>query len=706
MPLPPNAKSMPGKEAKTGRRPPLRPRRFIPAQVSVDAFLTRLTRAGARYVVLRWFETLPRVAPGEDIDLLIADEDLPLVEPMLLARADGPRSQKVDLYSVSGLRGTDFAGVPYFTRQLAHQILEGGVLLRSKYCVPCPADHFLSLAFHAVYHKGESSGLPATAGDPLPAPNPDHDYHATLARLAAHLREPVDLTLDGLDRYLAGRGLRPAVDLLDRYQRRNAWLRRRLAEQRHDIGRAAGLITFIVRDAGVPYLEEIQRIIARDGFELLQTFRLTEAEKARVRTSVRGGNWEAGPFPVSAGEPDTVVIAYDFNYRPDPAADGQLVNKNSTLAKRDMRRLVTDLLPPSGWFNPVHSTDNGWQSLETLRVIGRSGLDEEVTRQIGAIERDVELPWPVIRSLSSKGRRARVMLVDHPQHGRVVAKIFRPGAIRYFERELMARRDLHGVGGVPALIDHGKNWLLTPLYSDTKAHVLRNLPGSRQVQLTREAVLALTALVDALRSRHYFLLDLSTHNLVTDSAAGLLVIDFEFLQKYSAALPPPEDDYSVTGIAPDADYDVPVYEKANQWHLGVRSSVFHPAICGLPARQLFGAPDRTGLRVKMAALQAWWWAAFALHRRWRLLSKRLAPAAARRALRRLVLPSSEARGPKVEPSALVMSSTVPRPLTPRSGPNVLHFGSGSVRQESENSGREKLRAMSLINIDLSREQRP
>jgi hypothetical protein len=614
-------------------RAPPRPRRFLREGVSVEDFLTELTRVGANYAVLRWFEALPAVDAGQDIDLLVSDEDLCILEGMISPYPLYPATQPINVHSVSGLRGTDHDGMPYLPRKLALQILDNAILMNGRYRVPAPRDYFHSLAFHAVYHKGEASGLPPSRGERASVEVADHDYLATLKRLRRQVGERTDLTLQGLDRYLARKGLRPAGDLLERYQTQNPWLRRKLESERRDIGPMAGLIAFVVRDRAAACVDEATSVIERHGFELLQVLRLTDEERTRVGDAVRGGNWACGPFPQSGGEPAAIILAYDFSYRAVPAADGQLINDNAVFTKYTIRDLIHSRLAANERFNPLHSADNGWQSLECLAALGRDGLIAEVGRQIAEIERRLQLPWPVKRELSPSGRRARVLLVDHPVHGEAVAKIFRPGAARFFDRELTARQELAGLPCVPKLLDHGDNWILTPYYSDTSAHVLRRLPRSREVQLTFAATASLARLVRLLRERNYFLLDLSTHNLISDANAGLVMLDFEFLQRYPIPTPRLYRDFTILGQAPHPSCDSPVYKVAGHWQVSVRSSVFHRAICGLSPEEFFTRASPS-VRAKMATLQLFWWAAFAANGRLQSLARRRSMKAALRLLRR------------------------------------------------------------------------
>jgi hypothetical protein len=122
------------------RRPPDSARRYLRRGVTVDEFLGRLTESGVRYAVLRWFETLPQVGAGEDMDVLVADQDLPVAESLLTPYRRLRSAQKVDLYTAGGLR-TTWGGVPYFSADLAARVLDRAVLLRSRYKVPTPVDH-------------------------------------------------------------------------------------------------------------------------------------------------------------------------------------------------------------------------------------------------------------------------------------------------------------------------------------------------------------------------------------------------------------------------------------------------------------------------------------------------------------------------------------------------------------------------------------
>ena len=100
-------------------------------------------------------------AAGEDLDLLVDDSSLEEVRTML---DEGPGIQPIDLYSVTGLPGADFRSMPYFPPYLAEELLDRAIVHRGLCSVPAPREHFLSLAYHALYHKGLRRGFrPATS---------------------------------------------------------------------------------------------------------------------------------------------------------------------------------------------------------------------------------------------------------------------------------------------------------------------------------------------------------------------------------------------------------------------------------------------------------------------------------------------------------------------------------------------------------------
>jgi hypothetical protein len=195
-----------------------RPR--IPGGLSIAAFLDQLERCGCNYVVLRWFEGLPDVEEGEDIDILVYDADVEKVVSLLVTSSDRALIA-CDVRSVHGLPGTSCRGTACYPPGLAERVLARAVRHQSGARVPCAEDHFYSLAFHALYHKGYKSGLPLSDSEGARQERPEHPYTEVLAALARSVGIRVAITMQDLHREFGARGWQPPVDSLVKWSRRN-----------------------------------------------------------------------------------------------------------------------------------------------------------------------------------------------------------------------------------------------------------------------------------------------------------------------------------------------------------------------------------------------------------------------------------------------------------------------------------------------------
>ena len=200
---------------------------YVPRNLGVAGFFRALSDAGAEHVVLRWFEDLPHVERGHDMDILVADRAIETVRGFLSVWPDG---QIVDFYSETGLFGTGYKpnkvqDVPAFPPHIAAEILASALPQDGGWSVPNPRTHFLGLAYHAVYLKGYESGLPP---DDHTAPRREgsHDYAAVLTNLGRRagfdLAQPV--TLARLDTFLRSEGWFPDDDHLRALAPTNSWI--------------------------------------------------------------------------------------------------------------------------------------------------------------------------------------------------------------------------------------------------------------------------------------------------------------------------------------------------------------------------------------------------------------------------------------------------------------------------------------------------
>jgi hypothetical protein len=527
-------------------------RRFVPHVLGVERFLRRLERAGLRHAVLRWFETLPTLPPGEDLDLLVDDADLDSVSALL---DEGPGLQPVDLYSTTGLPGADYRRMPYFPPYVAEQILTRAELRRGLCRVPSPEDHFLSLAYHALYHKGTKSGLPQGGTTASNVTRVEHDYTNILRRLAAALGIEVPITLADLDAYLDARNWRPPHDMLVRLGRRNAWLRSRVAAER-DHG-DPGLSVFLLRAAALARGGEAKAtaLLERHGFVVVRTHTIAAEQVSAVARSIRGGNWGAGPWPASGGPPAVAIVAYDTDpirpSRRDRRKFPFLVNAR-LLAKNKVRDAFNEGLPPSQHCNVVHSSDNGREALDYLRTILPHAV-HEVLAEVARLRSSYRTAEPVIATSTRFGRRAKIEVVE--RDGRLaVKKTFKPHQERFCQREVEALKALAPVvPEVPPLLESAPSWLIVPYY-DNVLDYRRSSGRLLPLGVARQAILALEKVYDA----GYALVDASIDNLLVDRREGLKLIDFEFCHRYEQQPESFSGSYDVAGCPADFSGDLPI----------------------------------------------------------------------------------------------------------------------------------------------------
>jgi hypothetical protein len=537
------------------RRPT--PRHYLSPVTGVSGFAEQLARAGVRYAVLRWFEDLPELEPGEDLDLLVADEDVEAVQEIL---ADEPGLIPVDLYSVSGLSGSAFRNAAYFPPTLARGLLDRSVPHPSGFRVPAPLDHLHSMAYHAVYHKGASSGLDGSS-----TTTPEHDYPTVLRNIAEQVGAPTASSLAEMDEYLASVGWRPPEDTLRRLSPTNDWVARTF----FDAGAAATsdlpeLAVFLIRERALDHtsLEELTSVLDYSGFEVVVCERLSAAGAERCVDQARGGNWGRGPFPTSGGPPAAIIVAVHYRpKRPDQATltrHPHLTNVTVHKAKDRMRRLIARRVPREERFNAVHSSDNeidAWQYVEM-------GLPERVdaVRSLVTQRRQLYRELTATGQVLSRGRRSVVA-----RHGDRVRKTFYPAFTRYADREIRAFTTLHPlIPEVPEILDHGEDWFEVPYFENSLSD--RGRDELLPLGVLRQMVRVLGDIHDA----GYELVDARPDNFVLDPVEGLKILDFEFIRPLSPSEARPlRESAAFVGISRgEADGDVPVgrtdYE--TNWH--------------------------------------------------------------------------------------------------------------------------------------------
>ena len=538
-----------GKIGMRSKKSKRRKRRYIPAQLGVEGFFRKLNENNISYAALRWFDDLPYVAPGEDIDLLFADEDMAFLDTLFIPhRKRG--AIKCDVYSAGGLPGSNFEGLPYYEQRLATDILDHTELVNGLVKGPDTERHFLSLAYHAVYHKAHGSGLPVeTGGEPLKEID-DHDYAAVLGALASELGFEVELSLFGLHRFLTEKDWAPATDTIRKLSGTRPVLKLLLGEELPVVDRE--LSVFVVREWArernlLPWITANLRYY---GFDVKMVHELSEQEREAAATRIRGGNWNRGPYPVSGGKPYAVIAACD--YAPEPPdeelqrAQPYALNARSVAIKALLRKGINRVLPNRLRTNPVHSADDEVEAWEYLEICCPDLVPEIRRRVAQGYHGD-----PTLKLRLHRGKRAVSYLIFRDGKP-CVLKLFsdHADARRAYNAEMRALELFKGKPWAPHWVDTGPNWILEEFYPQTCRldRVAETMTRDEQVAVAAQAVGVLRDIYDAgyahrdVHAENFFLVD-----------GQLVLIDFETLGEQEAGTRF-ESSYDITGQGMDSPF--------------------------------------------------------------------------------------------------------------------------------------------------------
>jgi len=522
------------------RRPKNKPkaRCYIPHKLGIDGFFECLESKQLRYAILRWFDRLPNLEPDEDIDILCSDADVEKIREVLLS---GPGTQPVDLYSTSGLKGSNFKNMAYFQPHLAEEILSHTVLYKDHYRAPNPEYYFLSIAYHAVYHKAERSGLPTAHRSVHPPEHPKHDFKTILEEMARSIGITIDADMERLDHFLRGKGWRPAIDTLHRFASDSKWIRETIKAEKK-IYTDHGLAVFIVRETGTEMgveqkvVEELKYI----GFDILCTKQLTPEEAEHTGRVTRGGNWDIGLGKERGGPPSFIIVCYDLFPAPVPKDKQKLypgVTNGRVLRKHKIRVKVTN--QPK--MNILHSSDNPEEAWHYVEVFTPEHMDE-IKQKIAELEAWSKTDEQVLQVLSRRGRRAKVELIE--RNGKMaIKKTFKPDAAEFMEREKFAMTKLReSCSSIPPLLASTTSSITYPYYAKS-INLHRKSGRLLSLKHARQAMEAFREVYDA----GYALIDCHPGNLVVDGKNGVMLIDFEFLHKYEQKPDTFEESYDLAG---------------------------------------------------------------------------------------------------------------------------------------------------------------
>ena len=502
-------------------------RHYLSPLVGLDEFFRELNEKKISYCILRWFADLPKLDDNEDVDILVEDNDLTKVHSIVDRK---PGIIPFDIYSKTGIPGSDFKNLPYYVYSLAERVLKNTILYKNIYKVPTQENYFYLLAYHVVFHKGEDSGLPSKQYKVTPSNKLDHNYLYNLKAISIKANIDMDdFTLEGLHNYLDIKGYAPPLDTQYKLSLHNQYLKVYLEDVHHQselLKTYEGLVCFVIREKIIEarLLDEVEMFIQKEGFTIIRTIKIDESLKEVFSKQVRGGNWNQGPWPSNAGKPSALVVAFDvYPIIPDIRDHKQhpgLTNKR-ILSKNEIRNFLNKRFPDKKeWCNGIHSSDNEIQAVEYLSLAGLS--KDEIIKEIIMHKKSFETKFPVLEVLSCYSRRAKVELISFLGE-KAIKKTFKPSCEWFLANEIEAYTVFKDLKEVPRLLETGDNYFVISYIKGSK-------PLSNRISI-RTLKKCLT-LLQKIYDRGYSLFDFKPSNFLIDKNKEIYIIDFEFLHKY------------------------------------------------------------------------------------------------------------------------------------------------------------------------------
>lgn len=530
------------------------PRKHIKDNLSIESFFEELNTRNCRYVILRWWENLPSVEDGEDIDIIISDEDRDKISDLITSKSSG---QKLDIYTVKGTKGGAFKGIPYFKINLSEDMIANRELYKGIFYVPSTEYYFYSLAYHAILHKGKNSHVKGFNSNPTV--EPEHDYSDVLTNLSKRAGLDINIDVKHLIGKLKEMQYYPSYDLLMKLSDINLSVREFLPLLKSDL-RGGELALLIIREQAVldGSIKKLEHIIEHDHrINILRTIQLDKSQKTLLLKDMRGANWSHGPYRQSGGSPSIAYIVYD--YHPKPLSSSLqdkypwFTNINLLKCKNEMRNTVFDTRNILHHYNCVHSTDNEQEASYFIRLILSNNELNKLESEIEEIRNNYKGKHKVIRVLS-RGSRAKVELIMFKNRF-AIKKTFKRMGDRFLEREIYASETLSKNNKyIVKLIGKGQNYLITEYHDD----ILAGMTDKERKEVLNKNKYQLIDAITKLYDSGYAHINLTPGNILMTKNEELKVIDFEFLYKYKNKPDQLRKSFDVVEVPPDFDSDLPM----------------------------------------------------------------------------------------------------------------------------------------------------
>lgn len=355
-------------------------RLFVAKEVGVQELIDWLNKERISYVVLRFYEHLPKIHREDgDLDLLVSDEDTPRVEEYLHAciknfSGSNADTTPIGLHTVS--RGS---GVPYYPPPLARQILTQSVEGPAGARIPSPEDALHSFVYHALYHhKGYATGIPTNL-EGKPEHPPENDYGAIIERLARNVGVEVGNTMEEMDEYMESVGWRPKRDTLAKIAERNSWVRDRFFSDKGS--GASGLTVYVVKERAIQEkkMDVILETLKRNGIKIVRVITFTDIERKRATEHIRGGNWVDANNSSEGLLPIAMIIGVDPRCVNLPPAYASEYERACAKQQKKLLREAIDEVDKASLVHAADNTQEAWEYVQACFPERIQELEQEIS---------------------------------------------------------------------------------------------------------------------------------------------------------------------------------------------------------------------------------------------------------------------------------------------------------------------------------------
>jgi hypothetical protein len=556
--------------------------RYLVPKLSFEGFIERLNERNIEYVLLGG-------APGR-LELLVSDADLDRLRDLITL---WPMGVPVSVYTPSARPGTSYTSplaerhprnrMAVFPRRIAEGLLQRAVTDPGKPTAMTARDALFACAYRAAYMEATCCNWSESA-----TCSRCRDFEMELRRLAALAEVPLPepLTPRSLDMLLDKEGWRPPLDLLEKAAEWAPWIRDAFPALKHaERVEAPGVAVFFIRERALQngLKSEILETLKEKGFDLLHVVDLDEAQSELAGHAFRGGNWGMGSWKVDGGRPGCIVVGLDLLPLP---VSGELAALHPTCddwkiirAKVAARLVVNASCRPGEQYNGLHSTDNSDQAWRVVRDLFPDE-EEPLRKVVEECRRQFTATTGAVRDLTRYGSRAKVALVEY-RGALAIRKTFRPGALRYMEREADVMETLAPVcSEIPALLARGDDYNIVEYVGE--GDPLPQWPRPLPLRTVRQ----LAQFIKTCVAHGYDPIDMKPSGNVLLARSGITVIDYEFWRRCDPATRP-EECYCLAGLPKDYKGDRPrgvlfLYDPyPAQWFrftaLNVESFLYDPA---------------------------------------------------------------------------------------------------------------------------------